>query len=310
MSFRRAALAVSALAWLGMMGALVYRERSRAPQGEAAAGYLESIFGENAPLFTSQAIMLQDATGPETNIGYIETEIQRLGPNDARVTTTVEVRAKDLPLQAAGAVKLAAGSVEDLHVEVDSIQKRYGGLQSITGYATWGADRWDFRARRRGEMLQLTTSCNGEDERTSALPYDPRLPFGGGFSPFAGVRNLKVGDSWEVTQLNPLNRAPMTTRITVDREETIAYKDKPEKCLVLGAHPAGPGGPGGPGGYGLATATAWVASDGRLLREETSFLVFKLALVLEGTVTAKEPDATKPRKRPRPPPPSGKGRSP
>ena len=301
MSIRRLLLAASALAWLGMMGALAYREHARKPHGEAAE-FIESIFGENAPLFTSRSIWLQDPLSPEKEIGYIETENQRTGANDVRVITTVEVRARDLPPQAAAVIQQLFGSSEDFKAEIDARMKREGGLQRLSGYATWGTDRWDFQAPRKGEYLKLSTAHNGRWGSESRVPYDQKLPFGGGVSPFAGVKSLKVGDTWEVTQLNPLDRRPLATRITVDREESITYKDKTEKCFVLGSHPSG-----GAGEYGLATATAWVTPDGRLLREEMQLLIFKLALVLESTVSAKEPPLDPSKPRPRKPPPATKG---
>ena len=297
MILRRALLAASGLLWLGAMGALGYRQHLRGSQSSAAAAYLQGILGKDAPALVRKSIWLQDPFGAPAEIGYVETQVQHYGSNDARVSTTMEIRADRLPPFAKAALAEMVGPPEDFEGQLHVTLGRYKGVTRIDAKAFYGDQKAEFWAVRQRDGLKLFSRYQGE-LKSSYVAYDPNLPFGGGLSPFLGMKNLKTGASWSVTHFNPFTRTSQVTVLTVDGEDTIRYKGKDRKCFVLRAHPASAAGAaGGAASYGPPTASAWVAQagdgelkEGDLLREETQVLLFKLALVLEDSVTAEELD--------------------
>jgi len=284
------------------MGALGYRQHQRDAQSSGTAAYLQAVLGKDAPALVRKSLWLQDPFGAPAEIGYLETQVQHYGSNDARVSTTMEIRADRLPPFAKAALTEMVGPPEDFEGQLHVTLGRYKGVTRIDAKAFYGEQKAEFWAVRQRDGLRLYSRIGGE-LKTSHVAYDPNLPFGGGLSPFTGVKNLKVGASWSVTHFNPFTRTSEVTVLTVDGEDTVRYKNKDRKCFVLRAHPASPGAAaaaaaaGGAASYGPPTATAWVTQpgddelkEGDLLREEAQVLLFKLALVLEDSVNAEELD--------------------
>jgi hypothetical protein len=293
---RRVLLIVSGLLWLGMVGTLGVREHRKRVQAAGAAGYLDSIFGPDAPALVRKSMWLQDPFGAEQEIGFVETQTQRIGSLDAKLTTLMEIRGDKIPPFAAAALTELAGPPADFSGELQVYVGRYKGVSRIDGKGSYGEERGEFQAIRRGEKSLRITTRHGKEHKTSTIPYDPAMPFGGGVSPFLSAKNLKKGDSWTVTYFNPFTRSSSTTLIKVEEEAVLRYKREDVNCLVLRAHPTAAGGAGESSSYGPYTSSAWIAQkpgdkiDGLVLREETQLLLFKLALVLEESVSAEELD--------------------
>jgi hypothetical protein len=104
------------------------------------------------------------------------------------------------------------------------------------------------------------------------------------------MKRLEVGRSWQISYFDPVKREAAGRLIRVVGRESIEYRGKPVECFVLTAHPLmGSGAEGKAGAFGAASSRAWVSVQrGELLREEVRMLVFRLALVLEESVTAEE----------------------
>jgi hypothetical protein len=66
----------------------------------------------------------------------------------------------------------------------------------------------------------------------------------------------------------------------------VRYRGEDVECFVLNAHPVA----GGDGtGYGAPVATAYLSvEDGKVLRKDVQLMMFKLSLVLEESLTARE----------------------
>lgn len=291
MTPRRAALALSAALWLGAMGMLVRREYRRAAQWRSAGSQLEAIFSEDAPLLVRKGLFLVGAAG-ESRVGYLETQIEHIGPDNVRQSWTLEVRAGKLPPQALALLAGLGLPAEDLEATLDLYFGRRLGLASLKGDLRLGGHKeLAFRGIRRGEFIELAVFRGRERFLPEPLPYDPQLPFIGGVSPFQGGRDLKVGDSWTIQSFHPLTRRPVATLVTVEGRERLEHQSAPVECFVLHARPAllsEEGGAGGarPDSYGPPIWTGWVAPDGRVLREELRLPVLglRLATVLESVV--------------------------
>ena len=297
MIVRRILLVGSALVWLGLLGILGVIEHRKRVQAAGAAGYLDSIFGPEAPALVRKSLWLQDPFGAEREVGFVETETQRMGANDAKVTTTMEIRAEKVPPFAAAMLAELVGPPADFSGEMHVYLGRYKGVSRIDAKANYGEERLDFQAQRfREDSLKIFFRHGTERPSPTKIPYDPNLPFGGGVSPFLGAKNLQVGNSWTVTHFNPFTRSSMVTLIKVEEEATIRYQREEVRCLVLRAHPTAAGGAAGASGFGPPSSSAWIAQkpgdkiDGLVLREEAQLFLFKLALVLEESVSAEELD--------------------
>ena len=297
MILRRAALLAAGLLWLGMLGALGVMEHRKRVQAAGAAGYLDSIFGPEAPALVRKSLWLRDPFGAEQEIGYVETETQRMGANDAKLTTTMEIRGEKIPPFAAAMLTELVGPPADFAGEMHVYLGRYKGVSRIDAKATYGQEQLDFQAQRfREDSLKIFFRYGKERPSPTKIPYDPSLPFGGGVSPFLGAKNLRVGDSWTVTHFNPFTRSSVATLIKVEEEATIRYGREEVRCLVLRAHPTAAGAAGEAAGYGPYSASAWIAQkpgdkiDGLVLREEAQLFLFRLAMVLEESVSAEELD--------------------
>ena len=268
-----------------------------------------------APSSVSRSLWLQDPTGPEKRVGFLEVDIMRSGAHDAVVTTRMTIQSEEFPPFAAGTLSQLVGPLADIEGELNVYLGRYKGVTRIDGWgelkgkdgATLAGDgdiprRAEFVATRfRGDKLKVITRFGPDRSSRTVVDYDPRMPFGGGVSPFSGGGRLRLGSSWTVTHFNPFTRSSSSMLIRVEEEGEAKYKNETVPCWVLRAHPvaspgsgAGPGtAPGrgadqaGGGSFGLSTSTAWVARkpgseiDGQVLREETGIFFFKLATVLE-----------------------------
>ena len=145
----------------------------------------------------------------------------------------------------------------------------------------------------RSERRARASTVKLDDGRSISSLFMPSQRCQTRASPFRGVKNLKVGTSWTMTHFDPLTRKSQVTQINVNRREKLTYRGEAKNCFVLSAHPAT-----GAGSYGPPMATAWVSPEGQLLREEVQVPpLFKLAFVLEDSMTAEERDfhkSTKP----------------
>lgn len=286
MKLRRALLFASAALWLGMMGALAYREYGRRGSTRGGDAYVESLFGKDAPVLVSKSVWLRDPTGLEKRIGFLEVQLFRIGRSDVHVRHTLEIYAKDLPPFAMAMVRQMLPELElrDLQGQLDSYVNRRMGLLRVTGRAKYGEDKVEIWGKPVGDYLRITTRI-GRQQSSNLVPYDRSLPFGSGGSPFRDAKNLKEGLSWTVTHFDPFTRSSMATLIQVTGRERIKHRGKAVECFVLSAHPSSTGSPGPlAGAYGMPTARAWVSVEGgELLREEAQWMMFKLVLVLEAS---------------------------
>jgi hypothetical protein len=283
---RRAALVAAGLLWLGMLGALGVMEHRKRAQSLGAAGYIDSIFGPQAPALVHRSLRLQEFAGAEQDVGSIEVQTQLSGENEALVKTLLEIQSRKIPPLVTEALTQFLGPPADLSGELSVYVGRFKGITRIEGKGSYGEQSLDFSATRfRDKQLKIITR-HGKERNTSYVPYDRELPFTGDLSPIKGGRDLKLGDSWTVAHFNPMTRTSVETLIKVEEEAVLKYQREAVRCWVLRAHPVASG-PGGSGGFGISSSTAWVARkpgdklDGQVLREEVQLLFFKLALVLE-----------------------------
>ncbi|HOX05967.1 MAG TPA: hypothetical protein PK280_06165 [Planctomycetota bacterium] len=293
---RRIALVAAGLLWVGMLGALGVMEHRRRAQSEVAAGQLDSVFGPDAPAFVNKSIRMQEFGGAEQIIGYVETQIQLTGPNEALIKTTLSVDGAKIPPLTAAAISQVLGSQpENLSGELNVYTGRAKGISRIDGKGSYGEERLEFMATRfRDKELKLITRRGRERSPPTFIPYDRDLPFTGDLSPIRGSRGLKTGDSWTVTHFNPMTRTAAETMIRVEGEAVLRHRNEDFRCWVLKSHPVSASGAGAGGSFGVSTATAWVARkpgdklDGQVIREEAQMLFFRVALVLEDFVTREE----------------------
>lgn len=295
---RRILLFGSALLWLGMLGSLGYREYARSRGSQGATAYAEMLFSEDTPVLVSKSVWVRGLIGGERRIGFLETQITRMGKNDVNINQTLDISADRLPPAAAAMFMQALRQIdenaklEDFEGRLDIYINRRLGLRSIKGRIKYGdAKKLEFWGKPlHGRYLKITTRWGSNPPRSSLVPYDPRLPFGSGGSPFRGMKNLKVGASWRVTFFDPFGRKSAARIIRVVGREKLMYKKKPVDCFVLTAHPAGAdAAPGSTETHGGAATRAWVSvEDGQLLREEVQWMIFKLAMVLEDSVTERD----------------------
>jgi hypothetical protein len=185
--------------------------------------------------------------------------------------------------------------LRDFEGQLDVYVNRFRGLVSVKGRGRFGEDKLEFWGRPAGGRHLRVVTRWGRQDRADLLPYDPRMPFGTGGSPFLGMKNLREGMAWTVNFFDPLTRTSVARRIQVNRRENLRHRGKDVPCMVLTAHPvAGTSGAGDAGGYGPPVGTAWVSVDqGQVLKEEAQMLIFTLSMVLEDSVTAAERDYRK-----------------
>jgi hypothetical protein len=182
--------------------------------------------------------------------------------------------------------------LEDFSGQLDVYVNRLRGLRSLKARARYGHERLELWGKPSGDRHLEVSTRWGRQDHTALVPYDRRTPFGAGSSPFVGMRNLEVGQSWKVSFFDPITRTPTDRLIRVTGRGKQRYRGQEVPCMVLAAHPvATERGGDGPGGFGPPTSTAWVSADrGQVLREETRMLMFTLSVVLEDAVTAEERD--------------------
>jgi len=293
MVMRRVALLSSLALWLGMLGALGYREYTRS--GRESDDYVEALFGKDAPVLVSKSVWLRnEMTGVENRIGFLEMQLTQFAGRDVHVRHKLNLEADKLPREAISfALKNLLGAdvpIEDLEGQLDAYVNRRLGLRRLSGELKFGSRKFDFFGRPVGSRyMKVTTWANGK-RSSNLVDFNRRLPFGTGSSPFLGMKHLDVGKSWKVTYFNPVDRKANARLIRVVGRETLEYRKKPVECFVLTSHPiAGTGSGGSAASFGSPTSKAWVSvKRGQLLREETSMLIFRLAMVLEESVTAEE----------------------
>jgi hypothetical protein len=292
---RRVLLGAALLTWVGMLGALGYRENAR--KDDAQQKYIEALFGKDAPVLVSKSIWLRDGmTGEERHLGFMEMQITRFAGRDVHVKHTATVSLGKLPLSARIAVKpfiesaLGKGPLGELEAELNVYVNRRYGLRKVNGKLMYAERKFEFIGIPRGGKYLRVTSWSPGRSSTNLVAFDRRRPFGTGSSAFLSMRDLKVGSSWSVNYFDPVSKQSSARMIRVVRKEMKKYKRKMVECFYMTAHPvAGTGSAGAAGAYGAAVSEGWVSvKDGKLIREETSFVIFKLALVLEDSVTAEE----------------------
>ncbi len=298
MVLRRIALLASIALWVGMLGALGYREHTRG--SEEAEQYLDALFGEDAPVLVSKSVWLRnEMTRIENRIGFLEMQLTRFAGQDVHVRHKLNLEADKLPKETiAFALKNLLGvdmAIADLDGQLDAYVNRRLGLRRLSGRLNFGAHKFDFFGRPLGSRyIKLTSWANGR-RSSNLVDFDRKLPFGTGSSPFLGMKDLEVGRSWKVNYFDPVSRKASGKLIRVVDRESLKYRGKPVECFVLTAHPlAGTGADPDAASFGAHTSKAWVSVEkGQLLREETKLLIFRLAMVLEESVTAKERDYRK-----------------
>jgi hypothetical protein len=292
---RRIALVAAAMLWLGMLGGLGLMEHRKRVQAHGAAGYLDSVFGPEAPALISKSIWLQELFGAEQSVGFIEVQTQLTGENDALVKTSLSVRAEKIPPLITSALTQFVGPPVDLSGELNVFMGRFKGVTRIDGKGSYGKDTLEFMASRfRDRELRIVTRHGKERSDPTYIPYDRNLPFAGDLSPIKGGKSLKLGDSWTVSHFNPMTRTSAETFVQVEEEASLRHKGEEVLCWLVRAHPASAAAPGAGGSFGVSSSTAWVARkpghklDGQVIREETQLLFFKVALVLEDLITREE----------------------
>ncbi len=298
---RRVLLGLALVTWVSMLGALGYRESSRGD--DAQRKYIKALFGKDAPVLISKSIWLREAmTGEERRIGFMEMQITQFAGRDVQVKHELSVSAAKLPLIARAQVKKTLDALfgkdvplGELEAELNVYINRRRGLRKVRGKLTYAERKFEFDGKPLGSKYLKVTSWSPSGESSHLVAFDRRRPFGTGSSVFLGMKDLKVGSSWSVNYFNPVSKQSSARMIRVVRKEMKKHKRGMIECFYMTAHPVTGSGSAGPAGaYGAPVSEGWVSvKDGKLIREETSFLFFKLALVLEDSVTAEERDYRK-----------------
>jgi hypothetical protein len=296
-------LAASLVLWAGMLGFLGFRRAQGVDRANSA--YLDALFGPDAPVLESKSVWLREnLSGVEKRIGFYETQLTQVGHSDVHIKHTLELSAKQAPPAAALTIRALitqlTGQDEELHdfnAQLDVYVNRLRGLRSLKARAKYGPERLEVWGQPRGDGHLRVITRWGPEDHSSVIPYDSRTPFGVGSSPFVGMKNLAVDQSWKVSFFDPFTRTANDRLIKVVGREKLKYRGQEVDCFVLTSHPVAAdrgGAGGGAANFGLSTSTAWVSADrGQLLREETRILMFTLSVVLEDSVTAEERDYKK-----------------
>ena len=110
-----------------------------------------------------------------------------------------------------------------------------------------------------GNQLKMTTQYADGTSNEKTVPFDASRIMSNSFSPFVGMRNLKVGKVWQVWTLNPLNRGMTPVKITVTSKEKATFDGETVDVFVLTAE------------HGAMQIESWVTPEGEVLRQETPF---------------------------------------
>ena len=120
-----------------------------------------------------------------------------------------------------------------------------------------------------GRVLKLLARAPGFAYEKDLL-YDPHDVVSGITSPLDRLRDLRLGQTWYVRELNPLSGSSLEgTRAEVTGTEDILWNGELVRTWVVARQ------------YGGVTAKSWVREDGTVLRQEVPMLWTMLTLVRE-----------------------------
>jgi len=239
------ALGVTAF-WATMMGALVKREILPAWASSAPVGYASLLGPDEVSRHSRMGIYLRGI-----RLGHADTTIQRNPKSGLDLVSRVTLSLEGLPMPLLGELQEIRTSLivrVDANKAIDSFSLtiRQPMFIAVSGEVI-------------GNQLKMTTQYADGTSNEKTVPFDASRIMSNSFSPFVGMRNLKVGKVWQVWTLNPLNRGMTPVKITVTSKEKATFDGETVDVFVLTAE------------HGAMQIESWVTPEGEVLRQETPF---------------------------------------
>ena len=239
------ALGVTAF-WATMMGALVKREVLPAWATSTPVGYASLLGPEELLRQSRMGIYLRGI-----RLGHADTTVQRNAGSGLDLVSRVMLSLEGLPVPILGELREIKTSLivrVDANKAIDSfsLTVRQPMFIAVNGEVI-------------GDKLRMITQYEDGTSSEKTVPFDASRIMSSSFSPFVGMRNLKVGKEWHVWSFNPLNRGMTQVKVTVTSKEKTTFNGETVDVFVLTA------------AHGAMQVKSWVTPDGEVLRQETPF---------------------------------------
>ncbi len=232
--------------WASMMGTLVKREVLPAWTSSAPVGYASLLGSDELSRQSRMGIYLRGI-----RLGHADTIVQRNPKSGLDLVSRVTLSLEGLPVPILGELREIKTS---LIVRVDA-NKAIDGFSLTIREPMFVAVNGEVI----GDRLKMTTQYGDGTSSEKTVPFDASRIMSNSFSPFMGMRNLKVGKEWHVWSFNPLNRGMTQVKVTVTSKEKVTFDGETVDVFVLSAE------------HGPMQIKSWVTPAGEVLRQETPF---------------------------------------
>jgi hypothetical protein len=252
------------LFWVAMTALFVEREVIPGLYPTTAYGY--APLRDYARATPGYRMGIYAANG--SRVGFSETRYDFTEAGDLRVVSNAEIDLKQHTLFALGGVQSADAAGFEIKSEVtvgpDNALKDFrincdaGGLSALATGAV------------RNRILYMTLSVAGQStEREIPVTHDDVVS--SGFMAVGALPNLRVGQSWQIKMLDPLNFQFNTATARVTSKERILLRGHRYTTYRVELD------------RGVKIGTAWVNSAGDVLKEEAfGFVMVREPLPHEG----------------------------